>query len=101
MSAYAIMDVEIHDLEKYLDYMRAVRPALENCGATYLVRGGAHTVLEGDYEPHRLVVVEFPSMEILNAFYQSEEYRTLEQLRRSCSSSNLVAVQGIKQPGSK
>ncbi len=99
MSAYAIMDVEIHDLEKYLEYMKAVRPALENCGASYLVRGGAHTVLEGDCEPHRLVVVEFPSMQALNEFYQSEDYRALEQLRRNCSSSNLVAVQGIKKPG--
>ena len=68
MAAYAIMDVEIHDLEQYLAYMKAVRPALDACGAAYLVRGGAHHVLEGDYEPHRLVVVEFPSLEALRDF---------------------------------
>ncbi len=96
MPAYAIMDVEIHDLEQYLDYMKSVRPVLEACGATYLVRGGAHQVLEGAYEPHRLVVVEFPSMQALTEFYQSQDYRALEARRLACSSAQVVAVQGIK-----
>ena len=61
MAAYLIFDVEIHDMARYQEFMAGVKPALEAAGARYLARGGAHTVYEGDWEPRRIVLLEFPS----------------------------------------
>ncbi len=49
MSAYLIYDVEIHDAARYGDFMSQVKPLVEAMGGTYLARGGAHEVLEGDH----------------------------------------------------
>lgn len=94
MAAYAIMDVEIFDIEPYMQFMQRVKPIIEKWGGHYLARGGEFRVYEGDYEPRRLVLLEFPSMEVLEQFYQSDEYQTLKPLRDQCSHSRLVAVSG-------
>lgn len=51
MSAYVIFDVEIRDMARYQDFMKAVKPALDSAGARYLARGGAHKVYEGAWPP--------------------------------------------------
>jgi uncharacterized protein (DUF1330 family) len=94
MAYYAIFDVTITDLAKYKEYMQKVKPVIEAGGGRYLVRGGAHRVLEGDWSPTRLVVLEFPSEEAATAFYGNPEYRSLKALRESCSRANLVVVEG-------
>jgi uncharacterized protein (DUF1330 family) len=53
--------------------MHAVNPALEAAGARYLVRGGAHKVYEGDWEPRRIVLLEFPSLEAFEGFYNGPD----------------------------
>jgi len=95
MAHYVIFDVTITDLERYKEYMTLVKPVIEAAGGRYLVRGGAHQVLEGDWRPTRLVVLEFPSAEAAEAFYQSPEYRGLKAMRESCSRGNLVMVEGV------
>lgn len=95
MAAYAIFDVEIHDLARYQEFMSGVEPALEEAGARYLVRGGAHSVYEGDWEPRRIVLLEFPSVAAAEAFYKSTTYQALKSIRDSCSSARLVVVEGL------
>ena len=95
MSVYAIFDVEIKDKEKYEEYMNGVKPAIESVGARYLVRGGAHQVIEGDWNPKRLVIIEFPSLEAGFEFYNSPIYQGLKVIRDECSSANLVVVEGV------
>ena len=95
MSAYAILDVEIHDMPRYQQYMLQVKPVIEAAGGRYLVRGGAHKVIEGDWSPRRLVILEFPSMAAMDGFYTSPEYKSMKALREECSSGRLVAVEGI------
>lgn len=94
MSAYAIMDVQIHDIGEYMEYMGRVAPLLEAAGARYLVRGGPFKVLEGDYQPYRLMVVEFPSLAALETFHASDEYTALKVTRDACSATRLIAVSG-------
>ena len=72
MAAYAIVDLEVFDIELYLRYSLAVRPLLEAAGARYLARGGQFLVLEGNYQPSRLILVEFPSLACMQSFYESE-----------------------------
>ena len=95
MVAYAIFNVEIRDMARYQEFMSAVKPALEQAGAKYLVRGGAHKVYEGDWEPRRIVLLEFPSVAAGEAFYNSETYQSLKSIRDECSSARLVIVEGL------
>ena len=95
MTAYAIVDVDIYDVADYLLYQNAVRPLLAGVGARYLARGGEFQVLEGYMEPQRLIIIEFPSMDVLTDFYSSDAYKALEAQRNSCSRYTLVAVRGI------
>lgn len=95
MSAYVIFDVEIHDMPRYQEFMQGVKPALEAAGAKYLARAGAHKVYEGDWEPRRIVILEFPSVTAWEAFYTGPVYQGLKAVRDACSSARLVSVQGL------
>lgn len=95
MPAYLIYDVEIHDPAPYGEFMTRVKPLVERMGGRYLARGGAHEVLEGDWQPTRLVLFEFPDMDSARALFTSEEYAPLKALRQSCSSGHVVIVEGV------
>lgn len=90
-----IFDVDVHDAARYRDFMAQVEPLLLAAGARYLVRGGAHTVHEGDWAPRRLVLLEFPSVAAFETFYDSRAYRELKAIRDECSSARVVAVEGL------
>jgi len=92
MVAYVIFDVEIFDAEKYQEFMSGVKPALETAGAKYLSRGGALKVYEGDWQPRRIVLLEFPSIAAWEEFYFGDTYQSLKQIRDACSSARLVSV---------
>lgn len=103
MAAYAIVDVDVHDIAHFIVYQRKVAPLLQAVGARYLARGGEFRVYEGDYEPGSLIILEFPSMDIMDEFYESEDFQSLNPERDACSSSRIVAVKGLnsfKRPGS-
>ena len=95
MAAYFIFDVEIRDMGRYQEFMAGVKPALEAAGARYLARGGAHKVLEGDWQPRRIVLLEFPSAEAGEEFYNGPVYGGLKAIRDECSSARLVLVEGV------
>ncbi len=96
MSAYVIYDVDIRDPKRYQDFMVKVKPAIEAAGGRYLARGGEHKVIEGDWEPRRLVLFEFPSMAQAEEFYNSDLYQGYKSIRDECSSGNVVIVQGCE-----
>jgi uncharacterized protein (DUF1330 family) len=95
MSAYVIFDVEIRDMTRYQAFMTSVKPALEAVGARYLARGGAHQVYEGDWQPRRIVLLEFPDLSSWERFYFGETYQGLKSIRDECSSARLVSVVGL------
>ena len=96
MSAYVIFDVEIQDMNKYQEFIKGVKPAIDAAGARYLARGGAHKVYEGDWVPRRIVVLEFPSVNAWEAFYNGPTYQGLKAVRDQCSSARLVSVEGLE-----
>jgi uncharacterized protein (DUF1330 family) len=98
MSAYVIFDVQIRDPAAYKEFMEGVKPALELAGARYLARGGAHKVYEGDWEPRRIVILEFPSVAAWEGFYEGPVYQGLKSVRDRCSSARLVSVEGLASP---
>ena len=95
MPAYVIFDVEIRDATQYQEFMAGVKPALEAVGCKYLARGGPHKVYEGDWEPRRIVLLEFPSLAAWETFYNGPPYQALKCIRDACSSARLVGVEGV------
>jgi uncharacterized protein (DUF1330 family) len=94
MPAYLIADVEVHDQNVYAEYRRQVLPLIQKHGGRFIVRGGAHEVLEGEWKPQRLVIIEFPDMATLKLWYRSPEYAKLTELRQGASRGSIVAVEG-------
>ncbi|HSI57703.1 MAG TPA: DUF1330 domain-containing protein [Ideonella sp.] len=95
MAAYIHASVEITDPVAYEAYRRQVPAVVAAHGGRFLVRGGATTLLEGETVPQRQVILEFPDMAALQAFYHSAEYQSLIALRQRASKGTLVAIEGV------
>jgi uncharacterized protein (DUF1330 family) len=95
MAVYLIVDVDAKDpmaLERY----RAEVPAfIRKHGGEYLVRGGAFEVLEGDWQPSRLVLFRFPDMQSVKAFINDPEYQPLKSVRHRVAKTSMVVVAGV------
>jgi uncharacterized protein (DUF1330 family) len=95
MAAYIYANVEVTDPVAYEEYRRQVPAIIAAYGGRYLVRGGATVPLEGDPPANRLVILEFPDMGRLRAFYDSAEYRPLLAIRQRAARSTLTAIEGV------
>jgi uncharacterized protein (DUF1330 family) len=95
MPTYIIVETDITDPEQYEQYKAASPGAIAAGGGRFIVRGGELAVLEGDWQPSRLVVLEFPDLEAAKAFYDSEEYTAARKLRAGAANLNMVAVEGV------
>ena len=94
MAAYVVAEVEVTDPVAYEDYRKLVPPTLAKYGGKFLVRGGAVETKEGGWQPKRLVVLEFPSMDQARQWYQSPEYAPALALRLKAARSKLVLAEG-------
>jgi uncharacterized protein (DUF1330 family) len=95
MAAYAIADVEIIDSAKFQEYGSQVPATIEEYGGKYIVRGGTIEKAEGDWEPGRIVVIEFENMNQLKKWYHSQEYSGPMQLRHESSNAKIIFVEGV------
>jgi uncharacterized protein (DUF1330 family) len=95
MPAYLIVDCEVTDAERYEAYKQLAPPAIEKYGGRYLVRGGDVGLLEGDWRPNRVVVLEFPDVETAKRFYASPEYSSARAKREGAARMNIVVVPGV------
>jgi len=95
MAAYIYASIEVTDPVAYEEYRRQVPAIIVAHGGRYLARGGATAALEGERPASRLVILEFPDMARLRAFYDSPEYRPLRAIRQRASRSTLTAIEGI------
>jgi uncharacterized protein (DUF1330 family) len=98
MPAYVIVETDIHDPEQYDRYRAASPGAVHAGGGHFVVRGGELAVLEGDWNPSRLVVLEFPDLEAAKRWYDSPEYEEAKRLRECAANLRMVAVQGLDEP---
>ncbi|MBC8008365.1 MAG: DUF1330 domain-containing protein [Prolixibacteraceae bacterium] len=95
MSAYVIVDIDIHDPAVYDEYRKVVGPTLTQYGGKFVVRGGKIDILEGKWNPKRIVILEFENAARARQWYDSEEYRAPKQIRMKASKGNLVLVEGV------
>lgn len=95
MAAYLIVNIEITDPERYAEYVRAVPASIARFGGKYLVRGGTAERLEGSFEPKRVVVLQFDSVQQAKAWWASEEYREPKALRQRSAITQMILVEGL------
>lgn len=95
MPVYAIFDIAVTDPERYEDYKKLAPPAIAAYGGKYLARGGQLDMLEGDWNPSRIVVLEFPTAEQAKAWIDSPEYREARALRHATATTNAILVEGL------
>ena len=96
MVAYCIFDIiEVTDPEKMAVYGPAAAATVEKYGGRYLARGGNFDVVEGDWQFHLPVILEFESLEKAHEWYDSEDYREPLALRQSASRANGVFIEGL------
>jgi uncharacterized protein (DUF1330 family) len=94
MKAYVIALETIHDEAKFAEYRAQVMATLAPYGASFVVRGGTLTVLEGDWPHQRTVIIEFPSRAAAEGWYASPAYQAVIGLRLGSSTGSLVVVDG-------
>ena len=96
MPAYVIASVtEARDQEALAEYRRRNTDVVADHGGRFIVRGGAHETLEGDWNPVRLVVIEFADADAARRWYESDAYAPLRELRRGASDTEIVLVEGV------
>lgn len=95
MPAYIIVDIDVVDLATYEKYKPQAGPTVEKYGGKYIVRGGKREVLEGDWDPKRVVILQFDSVERAKAWLNSDEYREPKKLRHASAKTNMIVVEGV------
>ena len=93
--AYVIAQATVSNPEQYEGYKALAGAAVAKYGGKYIVRGGATHLLEGDWAPPRLVILEFESVEQAQRFYDSPEYQAARQQRQGAAQMNMLVVEGL------
>ena len=95
MAAYVIVDIKVNEPVEYEEYKRLAGPTVGAYGGRYVVRGGAAEVLEGEWVPNRLVVLEFPTAAQAKIWWGSAEYSVAKAIRQRTAHTNMVLVEGL------
>jgi uncharacterized protein (DUF1330 family) len=95
MPAYVIVEVNVINPVRYEDYKKLTPGTLALYGGKFVVRGGQSEVLEGEWQPGRMVVVEFPSVEKAREWYYSPEYTEAKKIRLEASTGKMILVEGV------
>jgi uncharacterized protein (DUF1330 family) len=97
MPAYMIAEHTITDPVKFEEYRTKVGPIIAKHGGRYITKPGSHVILEKEnavWQPERVVIIEFPDMAALNAWYRSPEYQPLIKLRHTAAKDMLITLEG-------
>jgi uncharacterized protein (DUF1330 family) len=95
MPALIIVDIEVLDPVVYEDYKRLASASIAAHHGRYVVRGGRSEVLDGDWTPRRLVILEFDTFEKAKAWRESPEYAEAKKVRERCARSNMIVVESL------
>ena len=98
MPAYIVSDLTVRDPKEIEIYRTRAAASIAAHGGRYVARGGKIEVLEGDWEPRSIIIVEFPDIEQARAWYRSPEYALALEVRDEALSRNLILVEGVTPP---
>lgn len=97
MAVYMILEIEVLDADTYAAYVEQAPATVKQYGGRYLVRGGRVTPLTGGWDPQRIVVIEFPSMEQFHSWLTSPEYSAIALLRERSTKGKAIVVEGYAE----
>jgi uncharacterized protein (DUF1330 family) len=95
MSAYVIVEIEVTDPVGYEAYKKQASAAVHKYGGKYIVRGGQTEVLEGNWKPKRIVILEFPSADRAKEWLNCSEYAEPRKLRHKTAKTNMLVIEGF------
>jgi uncharacterized protein (DUF1330 family) len=96
MKAFLVLDLTIHDFPGFRPYIDAIPAFIEKHGGRYIVQGVPPDVIEGDWAPDLMVIIEFPSRENAKAFLADPEAQSLFEVRHKMTTSKLVLVDALR-----
>jgi uncharacterized protein (DUF1330 family) len=95
MPAYIIVEITVHNPQEYEEYKKLSLPSLQPFNGRFIARGGKTVTLEGDWDPARIVILEFPDTEKALEWYHSDIYATAKAIRLRTSTSRMIMVEGV------
>ena len=96
MTAFIVVDISVENATTYDQYKLLAPPSIAKYGGRYVARGGKTQLLEGSWQPSRLVILEFPSMERAQSWWSSAEYAEAKALRQRSASTKMVLIEGLE-----
>lgn len=99
MPAYMMSQVTVTNQEKFQSYLAQTQPIAAKFGARPVAIGAQPKMLNGESDGHQMVfMIEFPTIEQLEAWHQSDEYEAIVALREEGSQQHMVAYEGMDLP---
>ena len=95
MSAYVVAEIEVDNPEGYEEYKKLAPPPIAAYGGKYIARGGRAETLEGEWQPNRIVILQFESVEKAKKWLNSDEYREARALRHKYATTDMIVVEGV------
>lgn len=95
MSAFVVVEIDVHNQELYQSYTQLTPASIASYQGKFVARGGDTIVLEGEWNPKRLVILEFPSVEIANSWWHSEEYTKAREIRQKAANTKMIIIEGV------
>jgi len=95
MPAYVFVNVNVTDPVRYEEYRKLAGPTVTAYGGRFIVRGGAAEVLEGSFEPRRIVLLEFPTAGRAKEWWSSPEYAPVMKIRHATATTDMILIEGV------
>lgn len=95
MPAYVLVEVEVTDPIEYEEYKKLTPASIAAYDGKFIVRGGKTDSLEGDWNPQRIVVLQFPSVERAKEWWGSEAYAKAKSIRHRTAKTKMLVVEGL------
>ena len=96
MKAYVIVDVKVNDPVRYEAYKKLTPASLVPFHGKFIVRGGKSETLEGNWQPERIVVLEFPSSDLAREWWSSGGYEPAKKIRQSSAVTQMLLIEGFE-----
>lgn len=95
MPAYVFVEIEIFDQELYEEYKKMTPNTIKSYDGKFIVRGGSVEHLEGDWNPERIVLLEFPSVDKAREWWESETYTRARLVRQRSAETKMIILEGL------
>lgn len=95
MAGYVIVEIEVTDPVGYEEYKKLAGATVTKHGGKYIVRGGAAETLEGDWQPKRIVILQFESVQRAKEWLNCPEYREPRKMRHRTAKTKMIVVEGL------